>query len=78
MANAHPSSERSAAAEAPTAGSLVPCGDCGTRIPSTSNGCPVCGRNIAAERRLGMALALFLGAPALLLLAFAFVWLVRQ
>jgi hypothetical protein len=78
MANAHLSSERPAAAEAPAAGSLAPCGDCGTRIPRTSNGCPMCGRNIAAERRLGAVVALLLGAPALLLLVYAFVWLLRR
>ena len=78
MANAHPSSKRPATAEVPAAGSLAPCGDCGTRIPRRANGCPVCGRNIAAERRLGAVFVLFLGDPALLLLVYAFVWLVRR
>jgi uncharacterized paraquat-inducible protein A len=78
MANARLSSEHPATAEAQAAGSLAPCGDCGTRIPRGSNGCPICGRNIAAERRLGVVLAFLLGAAALLLLAYAFVWLVRR
>jgi hypothetical protein len=30
----------------------IPCGDCGEPLARGAKGCPVCGRNIAGERRV--------------------------
>ena len=45
---------------------LMPCRDCGTMIARDAAGCPICARNLRAERALGKLLLL----AALLLLAF--------
>jgi len=51
---------------------LIPCRDCGQMVPSDARGCPVCARNMEAERMLGKyfwgALALVIFVSVLILL----------
>ena len=55
---------------------LMPCRDCGTMISTEAKGCPVCARNLLAERALGK----FLLLAGLLLLAFVgvLIWRVTR
>ena len=56
---------------------LMPCRDCGTMISQDAKGCPVCARNLLAERALGKLLLL---AAVLLLLGFVglLIWRVTR
>ena len=48
--------------------SLKPCRDCGTMVSSTARGCPVCARNLEAERKLARYFWLIV-VPAVLILS---------
>jgi hypothetical protein len=50
--------------------SLKPCRDCGAMVSSTARGCPVCARNLEAERILARYFWLIV-VPAILILSVA-------
>lgn len=47
----------------------IPCGDCGKMLAHDAKGCPVCGRNLAAERKLARIFLCGVAAALVVLLA---------
>jgi hypothetical protein len=43
---------------------IVPCRDCSWPLPADARGCPQCGRNATAERRVARAVALVAAVAA--------------